>query len=360
MKGNLVGVVAPTEWEAISAAQSLAATTKWTDWKGLPGHAQAAHVAAREGRLEVDARSPRATRTEATSAPALGSAARTLTASYELPYMKHAPIGPTIAVGDVQAGRHRVRPHAQPEPAGAARPDRDDARHAGRQRRGPRSTPGRDTTADRTAATPAPKTKPCILSKAVGRPVRVQWMRPEDLQWSTQSPAAFSDIRIGLDAQGKITAYEADHYMPAMQDDRLVGAIIAGLPDAAGARRRAPSRSARRSTSIQDPWIYESGANVAEAGPRHVPARPEANRRSASAFAITACGRLDSSSRTSRASSPSARRRRSPASIRSSSACSRPTTRASIGVLKAVREASGWQSASVAEPKRAQPRARRP
>ena len=28
-----------------------------------------------------------------------------------------------------------------------------------------------------------------ILSQAVGQPVRVQWMRPEDLQWSTQSPA---------------------------------------------------------------------------------------------------------------------------------------------------------------------------
>ena len=27
---------------------------------------------------------------------------KSLSASYELPYMKHAPIGPTIAVGDVR------------------------------------------------------------------------------------------------------------------------------------------------------------------------------------------------------------------------------------------------------------------
>ena len=39
VKGNLVGVVAPTEWEAIRAAQQVAAATKWTDWKGLPGDA---------------------------------------------------------------------------------------------------------------------------------------------------------------------------------------------------------------------------------------------------------------------------------------------------------------------------------
>ena len=37
VKGNLVGVVAPTEWEAIKAAQQVASGTKWTDWKGLPG-----------------------------------------------------------------------------------------------------------------------------------------------------------------------------------------------------------------------------------------------------------------------------------------------------------------------------------
>jgi len=46
-----------------------------------------------------------------------------------------------------------------------------------------------------------------ILSRAVGKPVRVQWMRPEDSQWSTQSPAAYSDVEIGLDASGKIVAY---------------------------------------------------------------------------------------------------------------------------------------------------------
>src|SRR5580700_1247442 len=38
VKGNLVGVVAPTEWEAIRAAQQVEGATKWSDWKGLPGH----------------------------------------------------------------------------------------------------------------------------------------------------------------------------------------------------------------------------------------------------------------------------------------------------------------------------------
>src|SRR5215470_11858185 len=40
VKGNLVGVVAPTEWEAIQAAEQVASATKWTEWKGLPGNAK--------------------------------------------------------------------------------------------------------------------------------------------------------------------------------------------------------------------------------------------------------------------------------------------------------------------------------
>src|SRR5450432_2224917 len=40
VKGSLVGVVAPTEWEAIQASQQVAAATKWTEWKGLPGSAK--------------------------------------------------------------------------------------------------------------------------------------------------------------------------------------------------------------------------------------------------------------------------------------------------------------------------------
>src|SRR5579871_5103826 len=39
VKANLVGVVAPTEWEAIRAAQQVASGTKWSDWRGLPGNA---------------------------------------------------------------------------------------------------------------------------------------------------------------------------------------------------------------------------------------------------------------------------------------------------------------------------------
>ena len=46
-KGNLVAVVSPNEWEAISAARAVAAGTKWTDWAGLPGSEQSDKSASR-------------------------------------------------------------------------------------------------------------------------------------------------------------------------------------------------------------------------------------------------------------------------------------------------------------------------
>jgi nicotinate dehydrogenase subunit B len=91
----------------------------------------------------------------------------------------------------------------------------------------------------------------------------VQWMRADDMQWSTQSSAAYSDINIGLDAGGKIVAYEADHYMPAMQDDRLIGAVLAGLPT-----MPAPSDKGdglyTTANSVSDDWVYDTILNLDE------------------------------------------------------------------------------------------------
>ena len=101
MKGNLVGVVAPTEWEAIRAAQQVAGATKWTDWKGLPGNANLFNYL----REDADWKTTPVTKSDKTKgdvAPALAAAAKKLSATYELPFMKHAPIGPTMALADAR------------------------------------------------------------------------------------------------------------------------------------------------------------------------------------------------------------------------------------------------------------------
>src|SRR6202142_489584 len=89
VKGNLAGVVAPTEWEAIRAAQQVSSATKWTDWKGLPGSDNLfSHL-----RNRADWKTTRVTKSDKSRGdvpPALATSAKKFSATYEMPFMKHA------------------------------------------------------------------------------------------------------------------------------------------------------------------------------------------------------------------------------------------------------------------------------
>jgi len=340
VKGNLVGVVAPTEWEAIRAAQDIASSTRWSDWKGLPGHAQL-HAWLRDKADWKTTPVSRSEKNRGAVGPALASASGTLSASYELPFMKHAPIGPTIAVGDARPdGTVYVHTHNQNPQALRAQIammlgtsiDNVVVRiYAGPGHYG-RSNGGNAGAEDEAV----------ILSKAVGRPVRVQWMRHDDLLWSTQSPAGLSNIRLGWDAGGKVTAYEADHYMPAMQDDRLIGAIIAGLPTMPPPDVR-PGPVGSTLNVIADPWVYERIPNIAESGYGTFQLGQQASP--------LAIGLRDHSMRT-----PGQLQQNYPRELAFSEAAAmagvdalefrlrQTDDRRLVGVLEAVREASGWQT----------------
>jgi nicotinate dehydrogenase subunit B len=340
VKGNLVGVIAPTEWEAIQAAEQVAGATKWTDWKGLPGNAKLyQHL-----REEADWTSAPVSKGEANkgdAGPALASAHKKLSATYQLSYMKHAPIGPTMAVADVKPDGtvhiyvHNQNPqalrgeiatmlgttpdhvivHAYPGPG-----------HYGRSN-------GGNSGAEDEAV---------LLSQAVGKPVRVQWMRADDMQWSTQSSVSYSDVQLAIDKKGKMAAYQIDHYMPAMQDDRPIGAVLAGLPT-----MPAPSPKGDFVSStvngIEDPWIYAPVANVMERGHGTFQVGQKASP--------LAVGLRDHSMRT-----PGQFQQNYPRELAINEAAVLAGTDAIqfridhaseervIGVLKAVRDASGWET----------------
>src|SRR5438067_9389259 len=263
VKGNLVAVVDPVEYNAIQAASILAGTTKWTDWAGLPG----------DGNLFQALRKADWTSTPNTFGvnkgqpdAAFASAPTKLSATYEMPFEKHAPIGPTAAVADVrQDGMvymhvHSANPQAMrwelstllntPIEKIVVR-NYDGSGHYGRSNGG--STGAEDEAA--------------IISQALGKTVRVQWMRWDDMQWSTQHPPAFSDINAGLDSSGKLVSFQANHYMPAMQDDRMVGALLAGLPTIP-APNVTPFAGTFGSTpnGISDPWVYDVVPNAQQKG----------------------------------------------------------------------------------------------
>ena len=195
-KGDFVGVVAEKEWQAIQAADKLKVT--WTEWAGLPRQ---------ENLYDTFKHLP--TVGDPSSATGdvnagLSSAAKVVTAAYGSPYQMHASIGPSCAVADVRQGEARVWSGTQgvyglrydlsvilniPEEKVVV-----EWVHAA----GCYGNNGADDVTSDAA----------VLSQAVGRPVRVQWMRQEEHGWEPYCSARASEFRGGLDAQGKIVAWD--------------------------------------------------------------------------------------------------------------------------------------------------------
>jgi nicotinate dehydrogenase subunit B len=263
VRGNLVGVLDPVEYNAIQAASILAGKTKWSSWSGLPG-SENAFSAMRK--LDWTT-TPQTTGVNTGNADAaFASAATKLSATYEFPFEKHAPIGPTAAVADyrpdgtVYVHMHGQNPNAMrwliammlktPLDKVVVR-WYDGSGHYGRSN-------GGETGAESEAV---------LLSQAVGKPVRLQWMRSDDMLWSTQHQASYSDVQAGLDASGKLVAFRVNHYMPAMQDDRHLGALLAGLPTITAPNVTPyPGTFGSTPNGISDPWVYDQVPNALQVG----------------------------------------------------------------------------------------------
>ena len=221
----MVAVLSPDEWEATRAAQAVAAGTKWTAWSGLAGSENLTKTI-REHKWGAPDQS-KGNAADVTAA--LASAVKTISATYEQPYVKHAPIGPFVALADVRGdGTVTVWTHSANSQGLRARiahmlgttVEKVIIRwreHAGQF--------GRTTFGGDGAEADA-----VILSQLTGRPVRVQWTLQEDLAWSAASPGWVSDIKAGVDANGRLTSVHSAFYSPHMFDARPLGAILAGMP----------------------------------------------------------------------------------------------------------------------------------
>jgi nicotinate dehydrogenase subunit B len=224
-KNDLVAVLSPNEWEAVSALRPVAAGTRWTEWSGLPGSDQLTKTLRAFKWATPSEQKGNAARANT----AFAHAAKVLTATYEQPCIKHAPIGPFVAVADVKSDRtvtvwtHSANSqglraqiaHTLSVPVeGVVVRWLDHAGQFGR------TTFGGDG-AEGDAA---------ILSQLTGKPVRVQWSLQEDLAWSTLSPGWVEDLKAGVDANGRLTAIQSAFYSPQSNDSRLLGAVLAGMP----------------------------------------------------------------------------------------------------------------------------------
>ncbi|MBS0613729.1 MAG: xanthine dehydrogenase family protein molybdopterin-binding subunit, partial [Proteobacteria bacterium] len=69
-----------------------------------------------------------------------------------------------------------------------------------------------------------------IMSRAVGRPVRVQWMRWDSHGWDPKEPPIVQDLEAALDELGHVIAWRHHMWVPTFSDTRLLASELIGKP----------------------------------------------------------------------------------------------------------------------------------
>ncbi len=191
-------MVADREWDAVRAADALKVTwappcTPFPTMETLHDHIRKAKSIGGETPIkngDVDA--------------ALKGAQRVIEAEYEWPLQSHASMGPACAIADIKSDSGMLltgsqKPHYGRNGCSKLTGVPLDKMHA-KWIPGPGSY-GRNDAGD--AAHDA-----ALISKIVGRPVRLQYMRHDGTAWDPKGPAGVYRARAGLDAQGNVVAYD--------------------------------------------------------------------------------------------------------------------------------------------------------
>jgi len=205
-EGSFVGVVCATEWAAIKAAKALKVT--WSE--------PATKMPANPDEVFTYLKSTKSLRDQVTvnkgnPEAVLAQASKTYEATYRWPFQLHGMMGPSCSVADV--GKEQATIYTGTQGSFDTRkavadllgfPEKN-VRVLWREASGSYGRMGADDVAEDAA----------LLSRAVGKPVRVQWMRDDEHAWEPKGPAQLDLVRAGIDAQGTIIAWDfADRGFP--------------------------------------------------------------------------------------------------------------------------------------------------
>ncbi len=198
-KGNYVAVVCEREEQAIRAARQLKTTWQKPSTAPFP----ASEDLFKYMRTATPA-SPGRPNVTGDPDAAFSGAAKIIEAEYEVPFQGHTAFAGAHATADPSNGQMTVYSNDM-KSYGMRRGvatflgmPQDRVRVVWMQ--GPQGF-------GRTAAEDA-GCEAAYIAHEIGRPVRMQWMRDEETAWDTKSPAFLVKMRGGLDAQGRLVAYD--------------------------------------------------------------------------------------------------------------------------------------------------------
>ena len=159
---------------------------------------------------------------------ALAGAVSTVTATFRAPYVSHAPLEPKTSLVRISPDRVDVWTSTQA-------PFRDQAAVAallGRPLDEVVVTPMMCGGAFDSKVTTVSELEATRLAQAFDRPVKIQWTRQEEFQFGQFRPAAQSEIKAGLDADGNLVAWKHDlyssNYFPEGAESAMSGGAAAG------------------------------------------------------------------------------------------------------------------------------------
>jgi nicotinate dehydrogenase subunit B len=205
--GDFVGVAAPT----VAAAEHALASVR-VQWKEAPQISDQ-EIFSYLKKNALTSREERFQQKKGSVAEGMAAAAHTLDASYTVAYIAHAPMEPRAAVAQWTDGKLTVwmgtqRPFAVRDDLAAIFhiPEKDvrvivpDTGSA----YGGKHTSDAGLEAGR-------------LARATGgRPVKLVWTREEEFTWAYFRPAGVIDVKSGIAADGKLTAWEFHNYHSGM------------------------------------------------------------------------------------------------------------------------------------------------
>jgi nicotinate dehydrogenase subunit B len=254
--GNFLGVVAPEEYNAIQAAAQLKVV--WNVNKILPG---VGNLWGHYRELDATGQIPAAISMNIGNfTAAMATAAHTVSATFKYHYNGHTPIGPSCALADVTPNGATIYSNTQNVESLVT-----DLVNVLSPLQAPQirvlfyegsSTYGNGCVAFDTAESAA------IMSKAVGAPVRLQFMRWDEQGWTHYGPAVMTDIQGGVDASGNMIAYQATQFSQGSTSlytgRELVGPIGAPTPTANALPTSVSGASVN--TENTSPWMKVSGS----------------------------------------------------------------------------------------------------
>jgi nicotinate dehydrogenase subunit B len=220
--GDFVGVVTEREENAVKAAAQLKVT-----WKPTPTLPNLKDI---ETALRANPSTPRVLIDKGGVDAAIAAASKAMQRTYVWPYQMHGSIGPSCAVADVGDDAVRVWSGTQsPHPLRAdlaillRRPEAE----IDVIRMEAAGCYGRNCADDVSADA-------VLLSRAVGRPVRVQLTREQEHAWEPKGTAQLMDVNGGLNADGSVAAYDFATRYPSNGAPTLallLTGMIAPVPD---------------------------------------------------------------------------------------------------------------------------------